>query len=377
MHQPKIRVLHVLPWITAGGVERRRAAIAEQSGDAFEHQFFTFVANGESADRMRAAGCVIHEASVSRLTGTRPFIELARVVRAYKPHIIHGAVFEGVILAATVGRAMRVPIVLGEETSDATNRSWRGHGLFRALAMATDRTVAISPQVMEKLQTLTGIPAHKIQLIVNGVEPFDEVSDAGRAQAKKSFSLPEDAFILGTMSRLVDDSHKRVSDLIRAISIIRQDLPNAHVLVCGKGRDKPMLEQLAQDLGVAEHVTFAGTVKPAEGFAAMDVFVHVAQREGFGLCVAEAAFCGLPTVTTGVGGIAEIVVPDTTASIVPVGDPPAIAKAVLALAKDSELRARYGAAARKRAVERFSVERYVRDIDAFYHALIEEKQVRV
>lgn len=209
MQYTTIRVLHVLPWITAGGVERRRAGIAERSNDVFEHQFFTLAAKGESADRIRAAKCRIHESSVSNLKGARPFIELAQVIREYKPHIIHGAVFEGVILAATVGRAMRVPIVFGEETSDATNRSWRGHALFRALAKATDRTVAISPQVVTKLQERTGIPPSKIHLITNGVESFDAVTDASRTEAKAAFSLPQDAFVLGTMSRLVDDSHKR------------------------------------------------------------------------------------------------------------------------------------------------------------------------
>lgn len=377
MQQTTIRVLHVLPWMTAGGVERRRAGIAEHSSDAFEHQFFTFKASGESADRIRAAECKIHEASVVRLKGLAPFIELAQRIRDYQPHIIHGAVFEGVTLAATVGRAMRVPIVLGEETSDATNRSWRGHALFRALAMATDRTVAISPQVVRRLQQTTNIPVHKIHLITNGVESFDAVTDVARAAAKEAFSLPQDAFVLGTMCRLVDDSHKRVSDVIRAMPQLLGALPNAHLLVCGSGREKAMLEALAKELGIAEHVTFAGTVKPYDGFSAMDVFVHVAQREGFGLCVAEAAFCALPTVTTGVGGIAEIVVPDQTASIVPVGDSSAIAEAVLELAKNPALRERYGAAARQRAIERFSVERYVRDVEALYHMLIKEKKVRV
>src|SRR5699024_7225855 len=153
----KIRVLHVLPWIASGGVERRRAAIAEQSSEAFEHRFFTFKSQGEIAHRMVNAGAQITDARDDRLQSHRSFTDLARVVREFRPHIIHGAVFEGVILAATVGRALRVPIVLGEETSDATNRSPRGHTLFRALSMLTHRTVAISPQVADKLKETTRV----------------------------------------------------------------------------------------------------------------------------------------------------------------------------------------------------------------------------
>src|SRR5699024_6017442 len=242
----KIRVLHVLPWIASGGVERRRAAIAEQSSEAFEHRFFTFKSQGEIAHRMVNAGAQITDARDDRLQSHRSFTDLARVVREFRPHIIHGAVFEGVILAATVGRAMRVPIVLGEETSFATNRSWRGHGLFRALAMMSDRTVAVSPQVQKSLQTLTGIPAHKTHLITNGVESFEAVTERSRTDERSAFSIPEDAFVLGPMCRLVTDSNKRVSDVRRARPWRLEELPRAHLLLCGDGRDKAMLEQLAR-----------------------------------------------------------------------------------------------------------------------------------
>ena len=372
-----IRVLHVLPWIREGGVERRRAAIAEQMTTDFEHRFFTFQAEGELADRLQAAGATITCARDDALTGPRTFMDLARVVRDYRPHIIHGAVFEGVILAATVGRVLRVPVVLGEETSFATNRSPRGHALFRGLSMLTHRTVAISPQVEQMLTETTGVRAQKVELVMNGVDPLEAVTPASRAASRAQFKLSDDAFVLGTMSRLVNDDTKRVSDIIRAMVRLRRTVPHAQLLVCGDGRDRPMLEALARDVGVDDVVTFAGNVVPQEGFHAMDVFVHVAEREGFGLAVAEAAFCALPMVTTGVGGIASIILPDTSARVVPVGDVDAIAKAVEEFAQDPALRERFGQAGRAYAVDRFSSARYVRDVEALYRQLLQEQKVRV
>src|SRR5699024_9676511 len=143
------------------------------------------------------AGAQITDARDDRLQSHRSFIDLARVVREFRPHIIHGAVFEGVILAATVGRALRVPIVLGEETSFAENRSPRGHALFRALSMLTHRTVAISPQVADKLKETTRVAPHKIHLIMNGVDPLTPADDATRTAAKSAFGLPKDALVLG------------------------------------------------------------------------------------------------------------------------------------------------------------------------------------
>lgn len=372
LHSP-IRVLHVLPWITAGGVERRRATVAELSSASFEHRFFTLVADGANADRIRAAGAPISTASVGSLRGIAPFKELMAVVRDYRPHIIHGAVFEGVILAAVVGRLMRVPIVLGEETSDATNRSPRGHFLFKSLAMMTDRTVAISPQVVERLQHMSHIPASKIHLVMNGVDAFDAPTPTQQAVARAHFAIPKDAFVLGTLCRLVDDSHKKVSDAIQAMPLILARIPHARLLICGSGKESAMLQQLAETIGVHHAVTFAGNVDPFQGFAAMDVYAHVASREGFGLSVAEAAFCALPIVTTGVGGIAEIVHDQEHALYVPVGAPEAIARAVIRLYDDPALGERLGQAARTRALENFSSIRYVRDLETLYRQLLEEK----
>jgi len=372
-----IRVLHVLPWITGGGVERRRASIAEQSTQEFQHAFFTFQSKGELAQRIRDAGAAITDGRDNGLVSHRAFVDLVRVVREYKPHIIHGAVFEGVILAATVGQLLRVPVIIGEETSDATNRSPRGHALFKALSMLTHRTVAISPQVAEKLEKTTGVAPDKIHLIMNGVDPLKEPTLAMRTTARAQFNLPENAYVLGTMARLVDDSHKRTSDILRAMPQIAEKIPNAHLLICGSGKEKEMLEKLTRDLGVQNHVTFAGTVIPQDGFSAMDVFVHVAQREGFGLAVAEAAFCALPIITTGVGGIASIVLPDQSARIVSVGDPRAIAQAANEFYNHPELRERFGQKGREYAVVRFSSERYVRDVEALYRMLLKERKVRV
>lgn len=372
----KIRVLHVLPWIAGGGVERRRALIAEYSDNTFEHRFFALRSFGANHARLLAAGATVEHMDMHRLKGLRPFKELLRIVRDYRPHIIHGAVFEGVTMASVVGRIARVPVIITEETSQATTRSWKGHLLFRTLCQMADRVVAISPQVEGMLRDRTRVPKDRIVLITNGVEPLDWVSEAERNDAKARYGLPETAYVLGTMSRIVDDSNKRVSDAIRSLVTLRERIPTVHLLVCGDGKDRIVLEHLVKELGLEGAVTFAGNLaEPYEGFSAMDVMVHAASHEGFGLAIAEAAFCGLPIVTTGVGGIAEIVVPEETGIFVPVGDPEAIAAAVTRLYEQPTLREAMGQAGRDRAMERFSAQRYVRDVEALYHQLLREKKV--
>lgn len=370
----RVRVLHVLPWIAGGGVERRRVSLSLYLPQTFEQQLFCLRGRGGALEALESAGAEVHQSTNGRVGSLKTICELLSIVIRFRPHIIHGAVFEGVRLGVIVGTLARTPVIIVEETSQATTRSSRGHRLFRTLCAFADQVVAISPQVAEMLVSTTGVPSKRIRVIMNGVEPLDSVTDEQRLRAKQSFGIPEDSFVLGTMSRLVDDSNKRVSDIIRALPKLLSQQPRAHLLVCGDGRHRERLARLACELDVAQHVTFAGTVEPSfEGFSAMDVFVHVASHEGFGLAVAEAAFCALPIVTTGVGGIASIVVPDETALIVPVGAPHAIAEAVTRLFDDAPLRQRLGEAGRARAIGRFSAQRYVRDVEAMYMELMAER----
>ena len=299
--------------------------------------------------------------------------KVASEIRSFRPHILHGAVFEGNILVATLGALLRVPIVVLEETSLPIYRKPRAERFFQALALAADRVVAISPQVADYVQDKARVPARKIATITNGVEPLESPSAEERATARARWGIPQDALVLGTLSRLVDDQNKRVSDVIRALPAVLERQPNAHLLVCGDGRARPELESLVSELGLGEKVTFAGTVIAKDGLSAMDIFVHVASHEGFGLAVAEAAFCALPIVTTGVGGIAEIVVADETALLVSVGATDEISHALITLMEDPERRRAFGAAGRARALERFSAQRWVNDLESLYQELLKEK----
>lgn len=369
----QFRVLHVLPWVIGGGVERRRALFAELQSPEFDVLILCFGARGPLLERIQRSSASLVSLGGAELREVRTWRAVVAEIRRFRPHIIHGAVFEGNILAATLGRTLGVPIVLIEETSLAIHRSPRGHFLFRSLAALSDRVVAIAPQVKAFLMERAGVPESKITTITNGVEPLAQTTMAARLAARERWGLRPTAFVWGTLSRLVDDDNKRVSDVLKALALVRRRGLDVQLLVCGDGRERPMLEALADELGVSEDVVFAGNIIAEEGLAAMDVLVHAASHEGFGLAIAEASFTGLPIVTTGVGGIAEIVIPEETGIFVPVGDPDAIARACSRLMEDSSLRLSLGEAGRSRALERFSADRYVRDLESLYRELLQEK----
>jgi glycosyltransferase involved in cell wall biosynthesis len=128
----------------------------------------------------------------------------------------------------------------------------------------------------------------------------------------------------------------------------------------GLDEDYPAeLAAVARELAVDGAVEFAGHV--AEPMRGIDVLVHAAELEPFGLVMVEAMLAGLPVVAPREGGPVEIVRDGVDGLLVDVTDAGAVAAAVLSLVGDPALRARMGAAGRERALERFTAERMARE----------------
>jgi glycosyltransferase involved in cell wall biosynthesis len=377
----RIRVAHCLETVGSGGVEQTRLSLARLlPRERYDQILICTKAIGVLPDQFREAGCPVIEVGVLRYPlDLRSHRRAYAALKRFRPHIAHGAVFEGISLAAVAGRLAGVPAIVTEETSDPDNqpRSRKGTALYRLLTALGHRAVAVSPATQSYLLNTLGLPAGKVTLVLNGVPEPAPVAPASVQAVRSSIPTHDGDFIIGCVGRLYD-SHKRFSDAIRALPAIRAGKIRAKLLIVGEGPDQDMLQALARALGVAGEVVFAGYQGDTRAyFAAMDLLIHPPATEAFGLVVAEAMFMRLPVVATRVGGIPSVVAEGETGLLVSPADPAAIADAVLMLAHDPVRRAQMGEAGLQRARDCFSVDRYVRDIDALYRFLITDKGVRV
>jgi len=182
-----------------------------------------------------------------------------------------------------------------------------------------------------------------------------------RVQAEKRGNGSE-APILLAVARL--EARKGVQEVIRALALVRRDVPAARLVVVGEGPYRRELERLSEALGLRDSVHFAGRIPDEELAAAyrtasLLVFTPTpraeqGEREGFGIVCLEANACGRPVVAWasadgGTEGVAEAVLHGETGLIVSQGDLPGLAAAAVRLLNDPAEAARLGDGGRRRA----------------------------
>ena len=247
-----------------------------------------------------------------------------------------------------------------------------GRRALAGIGRSVDRTIAVSFALATLLIEDAGFDAGRVDVVHNGVDAdaiAAAVAGADRVALRAAQHIPAEAFVLGTLGRLVPD--KGVDVLLRAAASLVDRHPELRVVIAGDGPDEKRLRTLAGDLGISHRVLFAGFVEdPCPWLSMMDVFVLPTRLEAFGLAALEAMAAGLPVVASDVGGVPEVVSDDVNGMLVPPGDAAALADTIGWLIIDSEPRERLSAQAPVTAREHFSLTRMAEETAAVYDAAI-------
>ena len=167
---------------------------------------------------------------------------------------------------------------------------------------------------------------------------------------------------------------KRILDVIEVFARVAAAVP-ARLMLIGDGPDRSAAEHLAVRLGVAGRIHFLGKQDNVNELLPLaDLMLMPSEMESFGLAALEAMACGVPTIATRVGGVAELIDDGVNGLLFPVGDTEAMAAAAIALLGAEARLAAMAAAARKSASDRFCSSRIIPLYEAFYERVIARGQ---
>ena len=239
--------------------------------------------------------------------------------------------------------------------------------LVRRAARTSAQAVAISSYTARELRKFADVPIEVI--------PYTAEFPAPSAVPARA----ADHAIL-FVGRLIE--RKGVHHLIRALGTVREQAP-ARLVIIGDGPERPRLEALARDAGVAEHVDFRGRVSDEElrqAYAGAKVFALPSvldarqDTEGLGVVLLEAMNYSVPVVASDIGGITDIVQHERTGLLVPPADETALAAALIRVLTDSALSSTLGAAGLHALRDSFSWKRIVDRWEAVYQGVVSPRR---
>jgi glycosyltransferase involved in cell wall biosynthesis len=388
---PRVRVLRIIARLNVGGPAHHVSIL---SGRLDPRRYDTLLLAGSlgPGEGSFDALALRHGARVRYVDGLGPELApaadaralrgLMRAMRTFRPQIVHTHTAKAGVLGRVAARLALGPRpivvhtyhghVLSGYFGSAKSAAFRS--VERALAGITDQLVGVSQATVDELVGFGIAPRRRFVTIPIGLDldAFLSSERADGAEFREEVGAGPDDVLALYVGRLAPI--KRVDVLLDAVAAARRDGARVRLAIVGDGELRAQLEARSEALGLTDAVVFCGfRTQLAPIVAAADVAVLSSDNEGTPVALIEAAAGARPAVSTRVGGVSDIVRPQSGV-LVAAGDATAFGRELAALAADRELRERMGAAARAHVERRFRADRLVRDIDALYGDLLARRR---
>jgi len=305
----------------------------------------------------------------------KEFLHLIKIVRRERPDIVHTYLFDSSTIGLAAAKLAGVPIAITTRRGDNNAEVRRRIYAYRWTNFLTDRIIAVSKAARESSIDTEKVAPDKIITIHNGIDPDVIDLSISRQEARRSFGVPERAFVVGTMGWF--KPVKGFIHVIRSIPAVVSKYPHTRFILAGDGPLKGQLQEELRTLGVEKHVIFPGLLGDVSRLlAAIDILVVPSLSEGISNAILEAMLASKPVVATAVDGNPEVVLNGEAGFLVPPADPSALAVQMNHCIENPQLVEQLGANARQRVLTHFSNERMIESVEALYETLLEEKRPR-
>jgi len=369
-----LKVLQLIPTLDRSGAEKQMVLLAKGlPRDRFAVEVAALTRLGPLKGELDAAGIPV------TLIGKRSKVDpmaLGRLIRFLKEKrfdVVQTWIYAADTYGRVAARRAKVPVVV---TSEMAVDLWKGRSelvVDRFLARWTDRVVGNSNAVVDFYRK-GGIPPEKLAMIPSGIAD-EEPPDVDPAEVRASLGLPGDCPLALFVGRLAEQ--KSVETLISALDLLQHVRPDLRTLIVGEGPLRTRLEETAQAFRLFEdrRVSFLGHREDVPRLlAASTLLVLPSLYEGLPNVVLEAMRFRKPVVATAAPGTTEVVDDGVTGLLVPLRDPPNLARGIRRVIEEPGLARTLGDAGRARAEMHFGVDLMVDRFASLYEQLVAAKK---
>ncbi|HVX14632.1 MAG TPA: glycosyltransferase family 4 protein [Pirellulales bacterium] len=383
-----MRIAHIITRLILGGAQENTLLTCEGLLRDYGDDVLLITGpplgpEGSLLDRARANGVPLAivpslRRSIHAWRDCVSYRELKRLLREFKPDVVHTHSAKGGILGRAAAWSLDVPAVVhgvhGAPFYPYQNRLV--HEFYRRCERWAARRCHAFISVadaMTDLMVRAGVaPRERFTTIYSGMEtgPFLD-AQRHRQRVRRELGYADEQIVVGKIARLFH--LKGHDDVISAAEQAVADNSQLRFLFVGDGLLRETLENRIRSVGLSGYFQFTGLVPPEripELIGAMDIVVHTSLREGLARVLPQALISGKPAVSYDIDGAREVVIPGETGYLLPPRDIAGLQAAIGELAADPDLRDRLGAAGRRRCAEVFRHEHMTERTRAVYERLL-------
>jgi L-malate glycosyltransferase len=374
--RPRRKVFYFLDSLEVGGTEIQAVELAlRMPVSEYDVTLGCLRVKGPLLERLKGSAVATREfhpaGGLDTAAGLYQLGRLAAYLRREKFDVVHTHDLWSNLMGVLAGRVARVPAIISSRR-DLSHFDWYQGGKrnwLRRIQNLSGAVVANATPIRDALIAEDGFAPEKLRVIHNGVD----TEKFRRAQGDRERLFPGTGN--QTLIVLVGNMHTDVKGhpwLIAAAPTVLREFPQVRFVFAGDGDARPEFEEQVAKLGLRSNFMFLGRRSDIpEVLASCDIAVLPSRAEGLPNAVLEYMASGLPTIASNVGGNGELVQDGVTGLLVPAENSAALAGALLRLLRDPDLSRRMAASGQKMAVENYSFERLIREVDALYTELLD------
>jgi glycosyltransferase involved in cell wall biosynthesis len=317
-----VRILFLSTSMGLGGADQQLLSAAQVLRDrGHEIRIVSLTPLGPMGLQARSLGLATDSLEMRRgVPDPRGLARLVRIVRAWKPDVVHSHMVHANLMARALRLLVPVPVLVStiHNVYEGGPLLMAGYRLTNGLV---DHMTIISQAAADRFVGERIVPARLLTVIANGVDTdrMRNLPPEGRAALRGGMSVGDQQFVWLAVGRF--EVAKDYPNMLRAFGDVRAREPRAVLVIVGQGSLQAEAEALTAELGLREAVRFLGARDDVPAvMSAADGYVMSSAWEGMPMVLLEAAAAGLPIVATAVGGNGEVVRDGESGFLVPARD---------------------------------------------------------
>jgi len=381
-----MKICHIITRLIIGGAQEN--TVLSCRGLAGKGHDVTLIAGPETgpegslwdaahSSRARIISLPALRRAIRPLDDVHAYYHLIDHFRSIAPDVVHTHSSKAGILGRAAAARAGVPLIVHTIHGMSFNRtqSWPVRAVYRALeqeaAAVTDKIVTVADALIDQAVACGLAPRNQFITIRSGLEvdcfaPNPEM----RRHVRAEWGVSEGEVVVGTVARLFEN--KGYEDIIAAMPEAARLDSRLRFVWVGDGAHREKYRRELLRLGLLDRVRMVGLVPPAEVARLMngfDFLVHASRWEGLPRAVVQALLTGVPCVSYDNDGAPEVVIPNETGLLVPLGDIALLSDSMIRLAGDQQWRRHLGFRGRERCLHEFDWRVMVEKLESLYFSL--------